>query len=63
MHVGSGCVRQAGILQANVLAAPSQLRVNRMAVLPLDQSTGLVPLFFTTTRTFYCARQLALRYN
>jgi len=58
MDAGSAC-----ILQARPLAAPSQLRVNRTAVLPLDQSTGLVPSFFTTPRTFYCARQLALRYN
>ena len=57
------CVGSACILQASVLAAPSHLRVNRMAALPLPGDTGLVPSFFTTQPTFYCALQRALRYN
>ncbi len=51
MRVGSAC-----ILQARTLAA-------RMAALPLPGDTGLVPSFFTTQPTFYCALQRALRYN
>jgi len=50
MGAGSACLPQAHTLASRTAAL-------------LFPPTGLVPTFFTTQRTFYCALQRALRYN